>query len=161
MPISGFRPTHRRRGRPARGFSLFEMIMVVALLAGFTAMAATAFAPAAGRARLKTEAAEIGAVLATSRNRAITGRADMRLLLDAGRQTIIAGDPAMVRQLPPSLTMAVMPQSGGSQLEIVFFPDGGATGGSFLLSDGTQAITFHIDWLTGRVATATERLHAN
>jgi general secretion pathway protein H len=155
MPISGSNP-NLKRCQHQRGVSLFEMLLVIAIIAGLSAMTATTFAPVTGRARLKAEAAELSALLSQARTRAITQRAPTRVVIDAKRQTIITGTPAVQRELPPSLALSMDTQSDDGTapvLDIVFLPEGSATGGTFELREGSQTIRFQIEWLTGRIST--------
>jgi general secretion pathway protein H len=159
-------PTLANKLSKPRGFSIFEMVIVVAIISSLTALASTSFAPAAGRARLKAEASTIAAILASARTRAITERLDMSVVIDTRQQSIVSGTPTTIREVPQTLTLSIARPSsseGGEwpQLTIVFQPEGGASGGDFALSDGTQAVTFHVDWLTGRVTTTTERANAS
>jgi general secretion pathway protein H len=146
-----------RNWRPSRGFSLFEMMIVLAVIASLSAVAATAFAPATGRAQLKLEAQEIAAIFSSARTRAITERTVTRISLDAAQQSIVAGSPQQIRRLPPSLTLGVASKDENQRrLSVSFFPDGGSSGADFALSGANQSVLFHVDWLTGRVSTTVQ-----
>lgn len=156
MPISATEGS-RRVGSGQRGFSLFEMILAVACLASLTALAVTSLAPATDRMRLRAEVREISSLLGAARTRAIVTGQVAVVELDARGNSIISGAPAMVRQLPPSLSLRVTGDGETpNRQRIAFYPEGSASGGEFLIADRTRQIPIAVDWLTGRISIGAE-----
>ncbi|MFM2422836.1 MAG: hypothetical protein RL291_1366 [Pseudomonadota bacterium] len=153
----------RSRDRAARGFSILEITLAIALLAGLTMMVTSSFAPAVDRARLTAEVREIRAVLATVRTRAITENRTMGAMFDARGNRIIYGEPALERILPPGVTLS-LPRDGETGADglrrVVFFPDGGSSGGRVLISDGRRTQAIAIDWLSGTIQVSAGASHA-
>jgi general secretion pathway protein H len=137
------------------GFSLIEITVAVVVLASLTGLAMAHLAPTTDRMRLRAEAREIAAIVAAQRTRAVVGQVPMAMTIDADRNTITYGSPALVRQLPATLAIApARTTEGGGQARgrIVFFPEGGSSGGAFVLSSRSHSIVITVDWLTGRIA---------
>jgi general secretion pathway protein H len=145
----------RRNRRRERGFSLIEMIIAVALLATLTGLAAVSFAPASDRLRLRAEAREIVDLLHGQRTVAITSGRPTTVLLDPAESRLFYGDPALVRLLPPTLRMAATEDLR----RIVFYPEGGASGGHVVIHDQHRRLDITIDWLTGRITLSAEARH--
>jgi len=115
------------------GFTLLEMLVVLAIAALIASLEFPAVERALGREKFRTAAAGIEARLHAARAAAIAGGAPARF--DAG-------------ELPQGLTLAA---PGGA---IVFHPDGSANGGELALSDGMRNFRLAIDGPTGRIAAA-------
>lgn len=149
-----------QRQHAARGFSLLEVTIAVACLAGLTALALTSLAPATDRMRLRAEAREIASLMGAARTRAIVTGAVAVMDFDARQNQIVSGNPAMVRQLPPTVSLRLDTTGSARDLQrIEFYPEGGSSGGMFALADRTRQIIVHIDWLTGRIEIAPEVVH--
>ena len=144
--------------RRGAGYTLIELVLVVAVLA----MASLVAAPAMGRAvdgiRVRTEVAGIASFLRSAREQAVTRRqahevaldAERRILLvrRAGRDAISGGETR--RQLSSLLHLK---SSTGLQ-SITFMPQGNSSGGSFRIEAvGPRAYIITVDPLTGRVTT--------
>lgn len=157
MRISG----SKRQRKSARGFSLVEITIAVAILAALTGLAATSLVPATDRMRLRAEVREIVGLMGDARTRAITTRQTAVFELDAGNRRIVYGEPAMVRQLPALMALWVNGDEGSRDRQrIVFYPEGSASGGVFAVGDKNRSIVVRVDWLTGRISVDGERANA-
>jgi general secretion pathway protein H len=157
MRILGCKQTRRR----ARGFSLVEITIAVAILAALTGLAATSLVPATDRMRLRAEVREIVGLMGDARTRAITTRSIAVFELDARNRRIFYGEPAMVRQLPALMSLQVNGDEGARDRQrIVFYPEGSASGGVFAIADRSRSIVVRVDWLTGRISIDGERANA-
>ncbi len=114
------------------GFTLIEMMVVIAMLGLVLGLLAQYGAPKSRWLETKGAAAKVAAAMITDRGRAITGGEPVPLVLP---------------RLPAWLGVTIAAPPGG----IVFEPDGSATGGRVLLNPGGRAIAVIADWLTGRV----------
>jgi general secretion pathway protein H len=139
--------------RSTAGFTLIELLAVLAILA----LAATWAAPLIGRAppqlAIKTTALDIAASLADARTAARRTSREQAFTLDlAGRRFWSDAAPAP-RGLGPGIGVELVTiaseQGGTGGGRIRFYPDGSATGGRIVLSDGARRATVTVDWLTG------------
>ena len=138
------------------GFTLVEMLVVLALLALVMAIAPPLLGARQGEAQLAAAARELAAALRETRSLALRdGRTEV-FVIDAAAGAFRAG-PGAVRHLAPGLALAAVsgdrqaPQPIGA---IRFFADGSSTGGTLLLLQGERRSHVTVDWLTGRVALA-------
>ena len=142
--------TWRRSGRAA-GFSLIEMIVVLAVLA----LVATIFL---GRGPMRSRGVEAAGAARTlagamrlARSQAIATDRTTSLSVDPARHLYASGGG--VHGLPGEIALAVQGPDGASAraLTILFRPDGSSTGGSVALADGARTLHVTVDWITGRV----------
>jgi general secretion pathway protein H len=149
-----------QRPEVAKGFTLLELIITLAVLA----LAAAVVTPAIGRGtdalKARAEVAGFAATLRHAREQAITSRRTHRVVVDpeAHRVSILAPPAAKddkevreSRTLSPRLTIEP-PQIA----EVTFDPRGLASGGDFKLTSGGIVYHVTVDRLTGRVRSARE-----
>lgn len=147
----------RRRGCGQAGFTLIEVIIVVAIM-GLVAGLVLARGPAHSRTlSSRAAAADVARMLRGARGQAIGTDRSVLVLVDVARRAI-AVDGGVARTIPGDLTLAVVasPQEvrGRTLAGIRFQPDGSASGGRVLLGDGSRRIAVAVNWLTGRVTIA-------
>ncbi len=149
MPCS----IHRRRHR-ASGVSLLEMLLVVALIAAASVLAAAAFSGGIGGMQLRSAAKEIAAQLRYTRTQAITTGARQQFVIDPQAHTWQAPN-GRSGEIPPALGVVF---TGARQLQpsrgegaIMFFADGASTGGRIQVSRKGAAWNIDVAWLTGQV----------
>ncbi len=135
-----------------KGFTLIELLVVFAVIGLVVIAVPIVFSGGFEGASLKTAARLAADELRRARGRAIATNDETGVIFD-----------------PETLRFSVMPAGarGGGRFEdgtrivlagparddgaIVFFPDGGSTGGGISLSRGTRRYDITVDWLTGRV----------
>lgn len=139
-----------------RGFTLFEMLLVLAVAAALAVIAVPNFAPALASARLKSASRDMASALRQARSLAMRQRRDIRLTLDIERHVYrISGEPR-VHRIPEEIDLKLF--SADSEIlssvrgSVRFFPDGSSTGGRVTLTAGGRAQLVDINWLTGQVS---------
>lgn len=140
-------------GRQA-GFTLIEMVVVLAILALALAIALPWSRKSAEAGRIESVATEVSAYLRLARTRAIASNDEVTVGLDLdGRRVRMAGWPRSI-ELPAHLAVeltAARRELRGRQAAIRFYPDGSSTGGVIRLRDDRKDIHLRVNWLTGLV----------
>jgi len=140
--------------RKARGVSLLEMLLVVALLAAVSVLAASAMTGGFAGMQLRSQAKQITAQLRYTRTQAIATGQSQRFTIDPQAHTWTAPNDRR-GDIPEKLHVRfvgareVQPRQGEGA--IVFFPDGASTGGRVQLSAKKAAMNIDVTWLTGEV----------
>jgi len=142
------------------GFSLIEMLLVIALIAAVSVLATAALSGGFEGIRLRSAAKEIASNLRYTRAQAIATGAPQRFVIDPRAHTWTAAN-GRDGDIPEALGIVftgareVQPQSDIGA--VVFFPDGASTGGRVQLLGGRASdprrAAWNIDvaWLTGQV----------
>jgi general secretion pathway protein H len=144
----------RDRVRRAAGFSLLEVLLVVAILAITSVLAATAMRGGLEGVALRSTAKELAAQLRYTRTQAIASGQPQRFVIDPRAHTWQAPNGRHGR-IPPKLgvvfTGAREVQASAAEGAIVFFADGAATGGRVQLQARRAIWRVEVAWLTGEV----------
>jgi general secretion pathway protein H len=149
---------HVVRGRSApRGFTLLEIILVIAIIAAASVLAATAMSGGFRGMQLKASARQIASNLRYTRAQAIATGEPQRFVIDPARHAWTA--PKQHRgEIPAKLGIrftgareAAATGASSGQGAILFFPDGAATGGRIRLTSGKTSWDVDVAWLTGQV----------
>lgn len=138
----------------ASGFSLLEILLVVAILAIASLLAAAAMTGGFDGIQLRSSAREIAAQLRYTRAHAIATGQAQRFSLDPRAHTWAAPnqrDGDIPEKLAIVFTGAREVQPREGEGAIVFFPDGASTGGRVQLSIKRAAWNVDVAWLTGEV----------
>jgi general secretion pathway protein H len=148
------------RGARHGGFTLIEMIVVLAIL-GFALVLVVGYKPPwSSGLGLKGTAAELASGLRLARSEAIASNRSVVLGLDLIGHRYRVGTGAE-RRLPGNVSIELLTIAGERQGvgsgDISFNPDGSSTGGRITLADGRQRLAVGVDWLTGRISVADMR----
>ena len=140
--------------KSARGLSLIELLLVVALIATIAGLAAAVIGRALPGQQLRNAAREVAGQLRYTRAQAIaTGRQQTFEVDVIGKRWTAAGKRG--GELPAEIeliaTTARQEQPARDVAAVRFFPDGAATGGRFVLRRGDAAWRVDVGWLTGEV----------
>lgn len=140
----------------ARGFTLLELIVVLAITAMAIALVGPALGTGASGSELRAAARDLAAGLRVTRGEAIRRQRETALELDVEtRRYRIGGDPR-VYPLPEKLDIKLVTAeaeiTGEHTGAIRFYPDGSSTGGRITLAAGERHYDVDVHWLTGRVS---------
>jgi general secretion pathway protein H len=138
-----------------RGFTLIELVVVLAIMALVFVVAAPQMGSFLPRTELKSGARQLAAGLREARSRAIRSNGDVVFSVDVnGRRYSMTGD-GVPHPLPDKIKLSLFTvqqeQRSNSVGSIRFFPDGTSTGGHVLVFGDDIAYKVNVDWLTGRV----------
>jgi general secretion pathway protein H len=142
-------------GSRQQGFTLFEVLVVLAIIALVTAIMAPALFRGFGGTQARAAAYEIAAALRRARNEAVAANADVAVVFDLARGAY-APERARARAVPEVLHLelyaAEVEQLDATTGGIRFFPDGSATGGQVTVEGEAARYQVDVDWLTGRIS---------
>jgi general secretion pathway protein H len=135
------------------GFTLIEMLVVMAILALVTALALPALRPPPDNLRLEATARTVASALRLSRTQAIAINADVVLTIDADRRLLESSAVSAIRidpEISIDLILAAPERRGRSAGAIRFFADGTSSGGDIVLTLGARRARILVNWLTGQ-----------
>lgn len=142
--------------RTGAGFTLLELLVVLALMAMIYSLAAPMISAGLPGAELKGAARQLAAGLRKARSQAVTQKKEAVLTLDVEQHHFeVSGDNhsyALPAKLEISLYTAQSELLRDKVGSIRFFPDGSSTGGRISVAIGERKYHVNIDWLTGQVA---------
>lgn len=137
------------------GFTLIEMLVVLAILALVAALLPPLLEGGQARAELTAASRELAAALRETRSLALREGHSEAFLVDSTAGVFRAG-PAPARRVAPGLALAIVAPADGRTATPVgairFFADGSSSGGRLILLQGERRSYVTVDWLTGRVA---------
>jgi general secretion pathway protein H len=139
----------------AAGFTLLELLVVVAVLALALGVFAGVGKRPGGTAQLRFAAQEIAGGLRLARSRALMEARATAVTFDLAAPAWRLGDEKWAR-LPDGTQMALLTTRGGlvgaSAGRIGFYPDGSSSGGRVTLTAVGREVAVGVDWLSGRVS---------
>jgi general secretion pathway protein H len=153
------------------GFTLLEMLIVLALMAIATTASTVSFRGGPNQVALLPVAALVAADLRSARAEAMQHSRVVEVRFDGRARTYLVQGAQSVKRLPDTIGFAFLTNNEGLRADyadrLLFFPDGSSTGGAVTLSSkatGTRAeanqsltqraIVLSVDWLTGTVRQA-------
>ena len=142
--------------RRAPGFTLIELVVVLAILGLAYALVPPLFASARATTELKGATRQLAAGLRQARNYAVTKRAEAVLTLNVEKRDFTVSGDARTYSLPRQLQLKMVT----AQREVIddkiaairFYADGSSNGGRITLTAGERSFEVDVNWLTGRVA---------
>jgi len=140
---------------PDAGFSLLELLIVLAVLSLAVGVVAPSFRGPRGSERLRPLALKLATDLKLARSTAILGRRPVSFLTDAKTHTYRVEGAGSPVKLPDTIGLAVFSPHGVASHDgagqLVFFPDGSSTGGRLTLTNQVTSVTLNVEWLTGSI----------
>jgi general secretion pathway protein H len=143
-----------------RGFTLLELVLVLAIIALATLLGAGAIGRGMEGLRLRSAANGVAAQLRFTRAQALATGEPQRFTVDPAAHAWTA-PKGRHGELPATASVAFIgareAQPSEGEGAVVFFPDGAATGGRVRLQQGGAAWQVDVAWLTGQVAVSRAR----
>jgi general secretion pathway protein H len=142
-----------------RGFTLLEMVCVLALVAIMAAVLLPFIPRQTSRSRLQGYVLQTAALLKGDRNAAIRRGMGVATLVDAGSRVIRSGATADMVRIPDDVHFEALLPRTCNQREalstISFFASGMSCGGAVALTRADVGYEIRVNWLTGRVEIVT------
>lgn len=137
-----------RRG----GFTLLEMLAVMAIIALLAGLSTQLVRPAAPHLRLEGAARGLCAALRATRARAISANEEATLVVDLARKSYFS--PSVRETLLPAemrvqVSVAKDQRDLGENAGLKFYPSGASSGGDIILEIGGNRATIQVNWLSG------------
>lgn len=141
-----------------KGFSLMELVVVLAILAVAAALVIPAVGRTADEVRARAEVASVAAFLRSARELAVTRQQVLEVVVDGDAHGLLLQPPARDGQpaAPTRQAFSALLRVEGSALSpgVTFLPHGMSTGARFAVETaGPRAYVITVDTLTGRVST--------
>src|SRR6185437_425163 len=142
-----------------RGFTLLEMVCVLALVAIMAAVLLPFIPRQTSRSRLQGYVLQTAALLKGDRNAAIRRGMGVATLVDAGSRVIRSGATTDMVRIPDDVHFEALLPRTCNQREalstISFFASGMSCGGAVALTRADVGYEIRVNWLTGRVEIVT------
>src|SRR5215469_4245145 len=137
------------------GFTLLEMVCVVAIIALLAAILLPAIPHATSRAQLEAFALETASVLTTDRSEAMRRHEQIVTAVNAAARSIRSGATGRLVNIPADVVVsAALPARCNQRpafATISFFATGMSCGGSIVLTRLGAGYEIRVNWLTGGV----------
>ncbi len=143
-------------GRKAEaGFTLVEMVCVIAIIAMLAAILLPHISRATSRPRLEGYAVETASLLKADRTAAMRRRVPIATQVDAGERYLRSGSTGRILRVPDdvsfSATLPIRCNDRPAFSTINFFATGMSCGGTIVLSRLGAAYEIRVNWLTGGI----------
>jgi general secretion pathway protein H len=142
-------------GSGESGFTLLEVVCVIAIVAMIAAMAIPMLPRGTSRSRLESYAIETAALLKADRNAAIRRRTETTTEVDAVSRSVRSNSTGRVVQVPSDVAFDALlaarcdRRAAGSAIH--FLASGMSCGGVIALSRLGNGYEVRVNWLTGGV----------
>jgi general secretion pathway protein H len=138
-----------------QGFTLLEMVCVLAIVAMLAAVLLPLIPQKTSRSRLQAYAVEAATLLMAERNAAVGRGADVAVLVDAPMRLIRSATTSQTLRIPDDVQFdALLPQTCRQHTvlsTINFFANGTSCGGTIALRRLDAGYEIRVIWLTGRI----------
>lgn len=138
-----------------RGFTLIELLIVLLLASLLMMLIPPLFSSSLNSLSLKSEADDLATSLRRARNSSIAMSKKVIWRLDLERKEYSVAGKDQTTKIPADIDlMMTAADLGGKESnkgEIIFFSDGGSSGGIVTMGIAERKQTITVDWLTGRI----------
>ena len=137
------------------GFTLVEMLVVLAIISLLLAFAPPVFNRIMPGLEVQSATRQLAASLRSARSEAIRDNTETTLTLDLEARVYRLDQLGQEQAIDEDIEVSML--TARSELEredvgrIRFYPDGTSTGGRITFSGGGAAYDVLVDWLTGRI----------
>lgn len=141
-----------KRQTRTSGFTLLEMLVVMALLGLIGGLSAQLLRPPSANLRVEAAARALCATLRATRTRSIATNSESSVMIDLGRKTFsspVGGEATLPADAIVEIDVASSQRIAGQTGGILFFPDGSSTGGRIVIQLFDRRATVDVNWLTG------------
>jgi len=144
----------QQRGRSERGFTLIEVLVVLAILS-LVVSTSLWLSPQRRLAGLVTQTlTDIEDLIIAARTEAAASYSAQLVSFDLERRTVFHNDRKLVIPAPVSVELVTAAEVSSDRRNILFFADGSGSGGTITVSAQTITRRLHVSWLTGSVSHA-------
>lgn len=151
--MSGQPSCLERLPRDDRGFTLIEVVAIMAILGLMLAVVLPAIPRAVSRPQIEAVGLAVAAILEGDHRAALRRHAGVSALVDAAHRVVGSGAGGRTFTLPAGIavttTLAKTCLGAPIRDKIVFLPDGTSCGGAIALERGGQRVDIRVNWLTG------------
>ncbi len=137
------------------GFTLIEMVCVMAIIGLLAAVLLPIIPRQTSRSRLESYAIDTASVLKADRNAAIAYRTEVTTQVDAGSRSVRSGATGATVRVPEDVRFdALLPDNCNNRpvyASVSFFASGMSCGGVITLTHLDTGYEIRINWLTGRI----------
>jgi general secretion pathway protein H len=148
-------PPTLRAGSAEAGFTLIEMVCILAIIALVAAILLPEIPRGTSRAQLAAYALQIATVLTSDRDSAVRRRAVIATEIDAPARRVRSGASGRIVRVPSDVQLDATLASRCNQREagmaVVFFASGMSCGGVIALSRLGVGYQVRVNWFTGGV----------
>jgi len=141
------------------GFTLLEMVCVLAIVAILAAILLPRAPTGTSRQRLEAFAVEAVTLLKFDRTSAVRGQRAVATEIDVSARTIRSGSSTRAMQIPEDVQFsAMLPERCNNRpaySSISFFPTGMSCGGVLGLTRSGEGFEIRVNWLTGGIELVT------
>lgn len=141
------------RRRAASGYTLLELLVVLAVAGFIMAGVASYSTQSMPGTKLKSAAQRLADTLRTAQAMAVTDGTPVTIAFSRSSRSYIVEPGGEATTLPPGTSLDFTPNSflPIKVPGIRFFPDGSAIGGEIAFTAGDRKFRITVDWLTSRV----------
>ena len=145
MPMSRSAMPHRSDA----GFTLVELLVVLAIIAGLAVMASMSISSLSTSWALRNSAYDLRGFIVEARGNAIRDGETVNLGWREGAWMLETSSASRQMRGDRRLDVSFRPAFSGDEPLFSMFPDGTSTGGTFRLAMAGHSIEIATDWLTG------------